>query len=367
MCAPEPSHLEILFEAIPNPVILKDGEGRWLAANKPALRLFELEDVGYMGKTDRELAELTPAFRDTLRQCFDTDQSAWEAGKEVQVEEHAPMPDGSVSVWSVHKIPLFDDAGNRKGLVVVSQDLTPIRRAQEALATAQRENAHRERLAALGELAAVVAHEVRNPLGAIFNSLASLRRAQPAAEGSTALLGVIEEEASRINRIVVELLDFARPYELKLVDTSLEELASAALAGALRTHPTPEKVRVSTRMDPSIPTVKVDSELVELAVMNILVNALQAMPDGGDLQLSVQKVHTSEGHWAQVSVADTGRGIPEKLLARVFEPFFTTRATGTGLGLAIVKRIADGHGARVEVTSAPGQGTTFSLRFPQPA
>jgi PAS domain S-box-containing protein len=364
MCAPEPSHLEILFEAIPNPVILKDGEGRWLAANKPALRLFDLEGVDYIGKTDRELAERTPVFGETLRQCFDTDQQAWEAGKEVVVEERAPMPDGSVGVWSVHKVPLYDEAGKRKGLVVVSQDFTQVRRAQEALAAAQREHVQRERFAALGELAAVVAHEVRNPLGAIFNSLATLRRTPPSAETSATLLGVIEEEASRINHIVVELLDFARPYELKREQTSLQELASAALASALRTHPQPERVQVTTRMDPSVPQLQLDPDAVQVALMNILVNALQAMPDGGNLSLSVQTVHAAEGAWAQVSIADTGRGIPEKLLARVFEPFFTTRALGTGLGLAIVKRIAEAHGGRVELTSAPGLGTTFSLRFP---
>jgi signal transduction histidine kinase len=90
------------------------------------------------------------------------------------------------------------------------------------------------------------------------------------------------------------------------------------------------------------------------------------MPDGGDLSMSVQTVHSADGSWAQISIADTGRGIPEKIQTRVFEPFFTTRASGTGLGLAIVKRIAEAHGGRVELTSAPGLGTTFSLRFPAP-
>jgi PAS domain S-box-containing protein len=234
-------------------------------------------------------------------------------------------------------------------------------RALAALADlqqAQEKLLRQERLAALGELSAVVAHEVRNPLGVIFNSLGSLRRLLRPEGDARVLLDIVGEEADRLNRIVGDLLDFARPAPPQLRPERLARLAEEAVAAALAQQPT--SVEVARDLDPEMPPVQVDGRQVRQALLNVAANAVQAMPRGGRLTVRARL----DGPAAVVEVEDTGAGIPADVMGRIFEPFFTTRATGSGLGLAVVKRIVDAHGGEVVVRSEVGRGTCFSLRFP---
>jgi len=232
-----------------------------------------------------------------------------------------------------------------------------LRRSYADLARTQKLLVLRERLAALGELSAVVAHEVRNPLAAIFNSLGSLQRMlQPEGEAKL-LLEVIHEEADRLNRTVGDLLDFARPAEPDMRPESLERIAEDTLAVALSR----EAPGVVVERDyAGVPPVPVDARQVRQAILNLVMNAVQAMPRGG--RLSVRS--RIDGAFARIEVADTGPGVPAEIRQKIFEPFFTTKATGTGLGLAVVRRIAEGHGGTVEVGDAPAGGAAFVLRFP---
>jgi signal transduction histidine kinase len=229
--------------------------------------------------------------------------------------------------------------------------LADLRQAQERLL-------RQERLAALGELSAAVAHEVRNPLGVIFNSLGSIRRLLRPQGDARMLLDIVGEEAERLNRIVGDLLDFARPSQPQLrpepLDRVVEEAVAAALAGRSG------EVEVVREVAPGLPLVPLDARLVRQAVVNLAINAAQAMPRGGRLTVRLR----TEPRAAVLELEDTGGGISDDVRGRIFEPFFTTKATGTGLGLAVVKRIVDGHGGEVGVTSRPGAGTTFTLRFP---
>jgi signal transduction histidine kinase len=229
--------------------------------------------------------------------------------------------------------------------------LTDLQQAQEKLL-------HQERLAALGELAAVVAHEVRNPLGVIFNSLGSLRRLLRPEGDARTLLDIVGEEAERLNRIVGDLLDFARPAPPDLRPERLDRLVEEAVAAALAQQPT--AVEVAWALDPALPPVVLDGRQARQALLNVAANAVQAMPRGGRLTVRTRL----DGESALVEVEDTGAGIPDDVRVRIFEPFFTTKATGSGLGLAVVKRIMDGHGGAIGVASRPGLGTTFTLRFP---
>ncbi|HET8722928.1 MAG TPA: GAF domain-containing protein [Anaeromyxobacteraceae bacterium] len=235
------------------------------------------------------------------------------------------------------------------------EDLT---RSYAELGRAQKQLVHRERLAALGELSAVVAHEVRNPLGVIFNSLGSLQRILRPEGDAGLLLDVIQEEADRLDRIVGDLLDFARPAEPAIQAEPIERLLEESVVAALAQVPGPVEVRRSYA--PDLPPVPVDAHQVRQAVLNLVVNALQSMPRGGLLEVRTR----AEKGFAVVEVADSGPGIPPELRPRVFEPFFTTKATGTGLGLAVVRRIAEGHGGSVELAPDQGSGTTFVLRLP---
>jgi signal transduction histidine kinase len=233
-----------------------------------------------------------------------------------------------------------------------------LRRSYADLARAQQQLIAGERLAALGELSAVVAHEVRNPLAVIFNSLGSLRRLVRPAGDAKMLFGIIEEEADRLNRIVGDLLDFARPSQPELRAEHLERVVVDAVNAAVAQHA--GLIEVVRDLDPEVPVVAMDARLVRQAVLNVAVNAVQAMPRGGRLTLRTRR----DGEQALLEIEDSGVGIPEEVRGRIFEPFFTTKASGTGLGLAVVKRIVEGHGGAVTVRGAPGAGTVFSLRFP---
>jgi signal transduction histidine kinase len=233
-----------------------------------------------------------------------------------------------------------------------------LRRSYAQLARAQQQLIEGERLAALGELSAVVAHEVRNPLGVIFNSIGSLRRLVRPAGDAKMLFDIVEEEADRLNRIVGDLLDFARPSQPELRPEHLDHVVEDAVAAALAQRG--GRVEIVRDLDPSVPPVAMDARLVRQAVLNVAVNAVQAMPRGGRLILRTRR----EGDGAVLEIEDTGVGIPEEVRSRMFEPFFTTKASGTGLGLAVVKRIVEGHGGAVAVRSTPGVGTVFALRFP---
>jgi signal transduction histidine kinase len=233
-----------------------------------------------------------------------------------------------------------------------------LRRSYAELARAQRQLIQQERLAALGELSAVVAHEVRNPLGVIFNSLGSLRRLLRPTGDARMLLDIVGEEADRLNRIVGDLLDFARPSTPEFRPEPLARVVDDAVAAALAQNPS--GVRLVREPDEVLPPVPLDARLVRQAILNVAVNAVQAMPRGGDLRVRLRRDRDA----ALLEVEDTGAGIPEEVRHRIFEPFFTTKASGTGLGLAVVRRIVDGHGGEIAVTSPPGGGTLFALRFP---
>jgi PAS domain S-box-containing protein len=233
-----------------------------------------------------------------------------------------------------------------------------LRRSYAELARAQDQLVRQERLAALGELAAVVAHEVRNPLGAIFNSLGTLRRLVRPSGDAKMLLDIVAEEADRLNRIVSELLDFARPSPPALRPQPLERVLDEAVAAALAG--TDDRIALVRDVPDALPLIPMDARLIRQAILNVALNAVQAMSEGGTLTVRARLA----GDTAVVELADTGPGIPSELRCRIFEPFFTTKATGTGLGLAVLKRILDDHRGRVEVRGGEQRGTVFALHLP---
>ncbi|MBM7112744.1 MASE1 domain-containing protein [Archangium primigenium] len=235
------------------------------------------------------------------------------------------------------------------------------------LAATQRELVRRERMAAVGELSASVAHEVRNPLAVIANSVAALIRLSRPEANSTAweLLGVMGEEVERLDLLVNGLLDFARPLSPRLLFQPLGPVVEGALDSALRSENRPGPFLVTRALDPEVPEAPLDAQLLHRALNNLFLNALQAMPQGGTLQVGLGHAESPEGPpQAVITITDTGTGISPEVMRRLFEPFFTTKALGTGLGLAIVRGIIEAHHGQVAVKSTPGEGTTFTIRLP---
>jgi signal transduction histidine kinase len=239
--------------------------------------------------------------------------------------------------------------------------LDDLRRSYADLAHAQEQLVQRERLAALGELAAIVAHEIRNPLGAVFNAIGAIRQ-QANAGGDTrltTLLAILEEEASRMNEIVGDLLDFARPVSAALRPERIEPIVTEAIDAATADATGP--IHVDRQVDSDLPPVPVDVRLLRQAILNVAINAVQALgPRGGTITL---RMHHDRGA-VRIEIEDTGPGIATEHQPRVFEPFFTTRPSGTGLGLTVVKRIVDVHHGETSLRTIGGAGTTFVIRLP---
>jgi two-component system, NtrC family, sensor histidine kinase HydH len=254
------------------------------------------------------------------------------------------------------------------GIVFIS--LLPIAKRAERIIKARAQESEKlqerlhqaERLAALGEMVAGVSHEIRNPLG-IIRSTAELLDSRIDNQRHKRLTGIIVEEATRLNDILTEFLDFARPKTLRLSSCRIEELVERNLHNVeAECH----KRRISLQRDYHAGdyTLQADADLLFRALLNIVANALQAMPDGGVLRVRTELRNAKGFPQVELRIQDTGPGIPEDLRPKVFNPFFTTREKGTGLGLAIVQSIVSGHHGEVEVDSQPGQGTAIVIRLP---
>ena len=233
------------------------------------------------------------------------------------------------------------------------------------LAAARAEMVKRERLVALGELSAIVAHEVRNPLGVIFNAVASLRRLIKADGDAAMLLDILAEESDRLNRLVSDLLDYTRPREPILQPEDVGRVLQDAVEVAWVQQGSPSHITSHIDVAPELPRVPLDRRLIRQVLINVLINALQSMPaQGGVIRVSGRREVREGREMLRLDVADPGCGIPTELLHRVFEPFFTTKAQGTGLGLAVVKRIIEEHHGELLLESTAGQGTLFTILLP---
>jgi two-component system, NtrC family, sensor kinase len=227
--------------------------------------------------------------------------------------------------------------------------------------------ARSEHLAALGRLAAGVAHEIRTPLTSLKLFLQSVREEIAVSPEHTEDLQIALKQVRRIETTINHFLDFARPQEPMLSSLDFPKLIDDALEVVLpRAHQ--QEVEVVRSIAPDLPKVEGDMRQLGESLVNLLANALEAMPDGGRLEISVSaELSATDGHqpaWVRIDVSDTGPGFREEVAKQLFEPFFTTKASGSGLGLAIVQGTLQRHGGTIKVRSTPGEGTTFTLHLP---
>ena len=250
------------------------------------------------------------------------------------------------------------------GIALISRFVASARSLEDhatRLSATQAELVKRERLAALGELSAVVAHEVRNPVAIMFNALSVLRRQRDSGRETETLLAIVEEEAQRLKRMVDELLAFARPQALRVAPNNVVSLVRSATEAV---HRVDASVSISIDVPADLPPVTCDEHLVRGALINLLSNAIQASTGRQPVRLRATLEHEGGQPRICIAVTDDGDGVPAEEIPRLFTPFFTTRPTGTGLGLAVVRRIAEAHGGEVRLLSTGSEGSTFVLRLP---
>jgi len=250
------------------------------------------------------------------------------------------------------------DRKHRQKLEKTSQELSE---AYKKLQNTFEQLKKADRLAALGRLSSGIAHEIRNPLGSIKGSFEILEGEIPADSKKYEFVKIIREEILRLNVIVESFLKFARPPKPSLLPTSLNELIDSIL---ILTNKQAQEysIDVRKRLDPDLPLIPMDPNQIRQVIMNIVLNGIESMPDGGTLEIKSKKGRDDQS--VLIEISDTGIGISKEELDRIFDPFFTTKTQGTGLGLAISYQLVQNHKGTIKADRNENAGLTFSVKLP---
>ena len=334
-----------VVENMPDGLISIDAEGKIVTVNSRAKEIFGLRD-----KAD-EREELRTMFLSFSAPIL---ESLKDRTRVVEQEVDCPRDPERYIPLSVSAARLISDDGEDLGAVFILRDLREIRDLQERVKRS-------ERLAALGSLAAGVAHEIRNPLSSIKGFAQFFRRKNKPGSVEHNYSEVMIKEVDRLNRVISNLLDFAKPKEPTTEKVSIGDLVRHSVE-LIQDDARSKGVEVSVECEDGLPLADLDRDQITQVLLNVALNGLDAMGEGG--KLCVRCFRRDDGTAVVVEVEDTGSGIPEKELPRVFDPFFTTKKRGTGLGLAIAHRIVENHQGNISVSSAVGSGTTFRIELP---
>ena len=348
------NYLDFILQSLTNGVIVVDRQDRVTTFNQRAGVLCGLEPEACLGRPLQDLFR-EPGLASLVEQSLERD------AENLTLEEEILNARGERLRIQVTASPARDNLGRRIGTLLVLQDVTPIRRLEE-------DAKRNDRLRAMGEMAAGIAHEIRNPMGGI-ELFASLLKKDLADQPEQARLADhIISGVRNLDRIISSLLLFARSPEPSRQKCPINDLLRDLMNDAALIQVPPE-IRVRWNLCPEGARVAGDQELLTQVFLNSIRNAIQAMPGGGELTLSTRQSETPEADSAErrfitVTVEDTGSGIPPETLQQIFNPFFTTRDKGTGLGLAIAHNIIKAHQGTIEVNSTPGRGSRFIFKIP---
>jgi two-component system, NtrC family, sensor histidine kinase HydH len=233
------------------------------------------------------------------------------------------------------------------------------RRQREQLEAATEQLKRADRLSAIGQLSAGLAHEIRNPLASIEGAADILDQPQTSDQMRREFIGIIRKETRRLNGLLGNLLDFARPRRPEFQEVDVERLIDSVTA--LVEHTAGRTgVRIVKRIAEPLPAIELDPEQLKQVILNLTINAMQAMPEGGEIEITAGRTASD----LVLSVRDQGKGIPPGDLEKIFDPFYTTKESGTGLGLAVAHQIVTGHGGRIEARPNPEGGMTFQVVLP---
>ena len=335
--------LENILSNIHTGVLSTDEEGRISLINRAGLGILRLDEA--VGRKVDEVEGLSP-LRNLIHYSLQSGSSVF------QEEVPCATREGETVPLEVGAVPLLQE-GRLVGLVVTFHDLSAIRKLEEQVR-------RQDRLAALGRMAAGVAHEIRNPLSIIHGSAQLLQKRFGGQPGEEGLSDFIIEEVNRLSRVVTDFLMFARPPVPALEEISIEELLDQICAYT-QNELISDRYALVKEVEENLPAVAADPRLCRQAFLNLFLNAREAMPEGGTITVRSRRWSS---HEVAIEVADEGEGIRPEALDRIFDPFFTTKENGTGLGLSLVHQIIASQGGRIEVDSACARGAVFRLIFP---
>ncbi|PKR84748.1 ATP-binding protein [Heyndrickxia camelliae] len=339
----------LLMQATPDFICFKDGKGRWKKVNKFGRKLYQLESIDYVGKTDLELAELVPFFKDGLNSCYLSDEEVWRAGKLTRIEESFIVPSGEIKSFDVIKIPLYYENGLRKGLLTIGRDITQQKVAESILIK-------REKLSVVGELAAGIAHEIRNPLTSIKGLTQLMWESGNITEDYAK---VMVSEIDRINQIAGGLLALSKPQSAEMDTVLLNEILQYVV-NIMEPESLLKDIQINMNMEESVCKIQGNRNGLIQVFINLLKNAMDAMPNGGQINITSRRVLNK----IHIIVSDQGVGIPSERLEKIGEPFFTLKEKGMGLGLTISYKIIQDHKGTFEFSSQEGCGTDVVIKLP---
>lgn len=355
------SYNENILRSVASGVITFDNEGRIITFNPAAESILSKKAEDITGKTCEEVFGKNSPITKVQKESLNNGEGI------PRMEAYLKTAHGG-KIWLGLSTSLLRDRDNKLiGIIIVFSDLTEIKHLQGQMEL-------KERFSLLGEMSAGIAHELRNPMGAIAGFAKLLSKKLDEADERRSLADAIEKEIEGMNRVISELLNFTKPTDLNLSEIELNPIIKDSLTS------TPlNGVQLNLSLDP-IPSIEADEVLLKQAFINLIQNAIEAMPDGGELKIVTSyKLHPEfvdpefiSGHASgssrkpevEIEISDTGIGIPENKLNKIFHPFFTTKERGTGLGLSLVQKIVLYHGGRIEVESMEGKGTTFRIDLP---
>jgi two-component system sensor histidine kinase HydH len=330
--------------SLPVGLIATDKDGKIAFYNSAAERITGLNLSGAQGK-DPEI--ILPSHFCGLTESLDRGESIYEKEMECEFTEDKIVP------VSVSASKIINEEGQFVGQVLIIRDLGEVRRLQGEIR-------RKEKLAAIGGLAAGVAHEIRNPLSSIKGIASYFKNKFDENSDDEEMAGVMIEEVERLNRVISELLEFARPTDLKRKTTDLTSLIKHSVR-LIEKEASDKNIEIKLDLSQQPLSAEIDSDRFSQCLLNLYLNSIQAMEKDGKLSI---RDSLTDDNLIVIEIRDTGPGIRAENLNKIFDPYYTTKTKGTGLGLAIVHKIIDAHNGDIRVRSVPGQGTAFIISLP---
>jgi two-component system NtrC family sensor kinase len=347
--------LESIVEKAGDAISVVDLEGKVLYWNEGAEKIYGYKKEEILGKKlSQFLYPRDERLRAEEEKLMDQLMARVKRGEVVpNVEVKRQTKEGREIITSMTISPLRDAEGRIVGVSRICKDITDLKKAEERLILA-------ERLSSLGELTAGVAHELRNPLAGIKINTQILSRKKDLPEMEKKLMNSTQEGIEKIQKIVDDMLHFAKPKPSHFREEEINEVVEKSMA-ILQTKLKKANIISVFEQGQGLPKVRIDIHQIQQVLINVLLNAIQAMEKGGTLTI---RTFSEDGNDVGIEVRDTGVGIPRPHLKKIFDPFFTTKSEGTGLGLSISLKILENHGATIDVVSEEGKGSTLTIYFP---